>query len=714
MKKVIKKTIISGIIKKLILALIVFTSNISTAQIDRSIPDPGPAPEIKFKSPITKKLNNNLTVMIVVDNKLPTASASLIIDNPPILSKDKSGLRSLLSSSLGKGNKYQSKDEFIEEKDFMGSSINYNSSGGSLSSLSRYFERTLTMFAQGAFFPEFSQEEFDKEKTKLIESLKVNEKNASTIARRVEDIIAFGNNHPRSEYTTQGSVSKIELNDITNFYSTYFRPNNAYLVIIGDVDADRTIEVTEELFGSWENSMSLNSLFGDESVNSFSEPEISDKISIHVVDVPNSANVEVTFQNIINRTLKDDSYFSANIANRVLGARPESRLESVIREDRGFAYYARSILPASSETKTKFQARTTVRDEVVDSAVVEIYNQLKKMSNIPITDEELENAKSGYFGSFAMSMENPVTIANQALNIRTENLPENFYSTFLENINKVSKKEIIDSSKEFVLADNSQIIITGKVGSILDNIENIYIEGNKIPVFYHDEYGNITERPDYSVDSNITAESIINRYINLIGGKDNLEAVQSIELNGSADLNMQGQSFKLEFYSLKNSQNQSLSSVSAGGMQVQKSVFNKDQGYNVVNGQKIILSEDELEQALTDSKLFSELSYDYEIVRLVGSSTIDNQKVYEIKISDNNTEYYSIETGLKVKEVENQLIDGNQIIIETTIKEYQEVNGILIPSEINQVTPAVPIPGGITIKFNTIELNVESSDSDFN
>jgi len=714
MKKVIKKFMASEIIKKLILTLIVLISNMSGAQIDRSVPDAEPAPEIKFRSPITKKLNNNLTLMIVVDNKLPKASATLIIDNPPILSKDKSGIRSLLSSSLGKGNKYQSKDEFIEEKDFMGSSINYNSSGGSLSSLSRYFERTLTMFAQGAFYPEFNEEEFDKEKTKLIESLKVNEKNASTIARRVEDIIAFGTNHPRSEYTTQESVSKIELSDVSNFYKTYFKPNNAYLVILGDVDVDRTIQFTEDLFGGWENSKSLDNLFGKNSVNSFDEPEISDKITIHVVDVPNSANVEVTFQNIISRTLKDDSYFSANIANRVLGARPESRLESVIREDRGFAYYARSILPSSSETKTKFQARTTVRDEVVDSAVVEIYNQLRKMSNIPITDEELENAKSGYFGSFAMSMENPVTIANQALNIRTENLPDNFYSTFLENINKVSKEEIINSSKEFVLADNSQIIITGKVGNIINNIENIYINGNKIPVFYHDEYGNITDKPDYSVDSSITAESIINRYINSIGGKDNLEDVQSIELNGSADLNMQGQSFKLEFYSLKNNQNQSLSTVSAGGMQVQKSVFNKDQGYNVVNGQKVILSEDELEKALTDSELFSELSYDYEIVELVGSSTIDDQKVYEIKISDNNTEYYSIETGLKVKEVETQLIDGNQIIIETTIKEYQEVNGVLIPSEINQVTPALPIPGGITIKFNTIELNVESSDSDFN
>ena len=132
--------------------------------------------KIKFKTPITKKLSNNLTLMVVEDNKLPTASATLIIDNPPILSKGKSGVKSLLSSNLGKGNKFQNKDEFIEEKDFMGSFISYNSSGGSMSSLSRYFERTLTMFAQGALYPEFQDEEFEKEKTKLIDGLKIDEK----------------------------------------------------------------------------------------------------------------------------------------------------------------------------------------------------------------------------------------------------------------------------------------------------------------------------------------------------------------------------------------------------------------------------------------------------------------------------------------------------------------------------------------------------------
>ena len=714
MKKNLYKLSIVSVLKKIFLISILLISGSTFGQVDRSIPDAGPAPEIKFKTPITKKLSNNLTLMVVEDNKLPTASATLIIDNPPILSKGKSGVKSLLSSNLGKGNKFQNKDEFIEEKDFMGSFISYNSSGGSMSSLSRYFERTLTMFAQGALYPEFQDEEFEKEKTKLIDGLKIDEKNASTIARRVEDIIAFGDDHPQSEFTTQESVSNVESIDIEEFYKTYFRPNNAYLIILGDVDADEAIKISEKLFGGWENSSNLENLFGDGSINSFKEASNSDNISIHVVDVPNSSNVEVTFQNIIKRTLKDENYFSANIANRVLGARPESRLESVIREDNGYAYYARSILSSNSDTKTKFQARTTVRDEVTDSAVVEIYNQLSKMGETYITDEELENAKSGYFGSFAMSMEDSGTIAGQALNIMTEDLPEDFYKTFLTNINSVTKDEVMQASKSFVQADNSQIIITGKVGNILDKIENIYINDKQIPVSYYDAFGKIIDRPDYSVDESVSVESVINNYIDIIGGRDRLEKVESIEITGNANLNMQGQSFVLEFYSLKNNQNQSLNTVTAGGMVVQKSVFNKYQGYNEVNGQRIPLTDSELESAIIDSALFSELNYDFSTIELIGTSVVNDEKVYEIKITDNKTEYYSIESGLKVKELETAEVEGNQIVVETTINDYKEVNGVLIPSEINQVTPTLPIPGGITIKFSKIKLDVKTSDSDFN
>ena len=714
MKKNLKILVMIGLCKKLVVLSMLVLSSSLIGQIDRSMPEAGPAPEIEFKEPYTTKLSNNLTLMVVVNDKLPTASATLIIDNPPILEGDKSGVKDLVTSNMGKGNKFQSKDEFIEEKDFMGSFISYNSSGGSISSLSRYFERTMTMFAQGALYPIFSDEEFEKEKTKLTEALKIDEKNAASIARRVENIVAYKKDHPRSEYTTEASVSNINITDIDNFYKSYFKPNNAYLVVIGDVNLEGTIALSKKLFEDWKYSNELDKMFGEGSINDFEEPEVSDKTTIHIVDVPNATNVEISFQNIIDRKTSDSDYFSGTVANRVLGAGPESRLFSIIREEKGFAYGAYSGLPTSSKTKTKFVARTTVRTEVADSAIVEMHNQLRIMRDNPITDEELSNVKSGYFGEFAMSIENPITIANQALSIRSENLPEDFYKTFLSNLNTVSKDDVMQSSKKFFLIDNAQIVVTGKINDILDNLESIYLDENKIDVIYYDAFGEVIEKPDYSVDASVSVENIINKYIDLIGGKDKLEKVESIEIKGNANLNMQGQSFVLEFYSLKNNQNQSLATVTAGGMVVQRSVFNKYQGYNEVNGQRIPLADAELEQAIINSALFSELNYDFSTIELVGTAVVDDQKAYEIKITDNKTEYYSIESGLKIKEVEIQEIEGNQLSIETTIKEYEEVEGILVPNEINQVTPTLPIPGGITIKFNNIKLNVKTSDSDFN
>ena len=713
MKNNLKILVMIGLCKKVIVLSMLVLSSSLIGQIDRSMPEAGPAPEIEFKEPYTTKLSNNLTLMVVVNDKLPTASATLIIDNPPILEGDKSGVKGLVTSNMGKGNKFQSKDEFIEEKDFMGSFISYNSSGGSISSLSRYFERTMTMFAQGALYPIFSDEEFEKEKTKLTEALKIDEKNAASIARRVENIVAYKKDHPTSEYTTEASVSNINITDIENFYKSYFKPNNAYLVVIGDVNLEGTIALSKKLFEDWKYSNELDKMFGEGSINDFVEPEVSKRTTIHIVDVPNATNVEISFQNIIDRKTSDTDYFSGTVANRVLGAGPESRLFSVIREEKGFAYGAYSGLPTSSKTKTKFVARTTVRTEVADSAIVEMHNQLKIMRDNPITDEELSNVKSGYFGEFAMSIENPITIANQALSIRSENLPEDFYKTFLSNLNTVSKDDVMQSSKKFFLIDNAQIVVTGKINDILDNLESIYLDENKIDVIYHDAFGEIIEKPDYSVDASVSVENIINEYIDLIGGKDKLEKVESIESNGNANINMQGQSFVLEFYSLKNNQNQSLNTITAGGMVVQRSVFNKYQGYNEVNGQRMPLTDSELEQAIINSALFSELNYDFSTIELIGTAMVDNQKAYQIKITENKTEYYSIESGLKIKEVEIQETEGNQVVQETTIKDYNEVDGVLIPSEINLVAPGTP-PDGFTIKFNRIKLNVKTSDSDFN
>ncbi len=692
---------------KYILLIALVASNFIFSQVDRSqIPPSGPDPEIKLGQPYEYELSNGLKLIIVENNKLPRASVNLFIDSQSYSSDGKTGIGSITSSLLGKGTKNISKDDFIEEIDFMGSTLALYTTGAYGSSLSKYFPRLLELLADGLLNPVFDLEEFTKEKERLLESIKENEKNVRTIASRVGDIIIYGKNHPNAEYTSESSINNISFDDLEVYFKKRFIPNNAYMVIIGDVNAEETKDRIVGLFSKWEKGKVITE---DITVNSSFE-----QTEIHFIDMPNAIQSEIRFQNLIDMRKSNPDYISLLVANRILGGEPESRLESKIREDKGYAYYARSNFGSNKYASTTFNAFTSSRAEVTDSSVVELLSEIDKIKKIKVGDQELSDIKAAYFGDFVRESESPSTIAQYSVDIKIEELDNDYYKNFIRNVNQVSADDIIKVSNKYFNTNQGAIIIAGKGSELIDKLENLSYDGKKININYYDTSGNIIDKPDYSVDSNITAEGIINRYINLIGGKENLEEVQSIELKGSADLNMQGQSFKLEFYSLKNNQNQSLSTVSAGGMQVQKSVFNKDQGYNVVNGQKIILSEEELEQALTDSNLFSELSYDYEIVKLVGSSTIDNQKVYEIKISDNNTEYYSIETGLKVKEVENQLIDGNQIIIETTIKEYREVNGILIPSEINQVTPAVPIPGGISIKFNTIELNVESSDSDFN
>ena len=102
------------------------------------------------------------------------------------------------------------------------------------------------------------------------------------------------------------------------------------------------------------------------------------------------------------------------------------------------------------------------------------------------------------------------------------------------------------------------------------------------------------------------------------------------------------------------------------------------------------------------------------LVELVGTSVVDDEEAYEVKITDNKTAFYSVETGLKLKEVESQEVEGNLVVGETYYKNYEEVDGILFAKEINQVSPAIPIPGGITFKVDSINLNVETDESDFN
>jgi predicted Zn-dependent peptidase len=703
MKTKFKNILKMNIAKNLIIGLAIIFANSLSAQLDRSIvPESGPTPEIFFGKPQTFMLDNGLTVMVVENNKLPRASASLSFDNPLIFEGEIAGVSSILAEMIGNGTQSISKEDFIEEVDFMGASLNITGSGAFAGSLKRYFPRVLELMSQAVLEPLFTQEEFDNQKNLIKESLKTSEKDVSTAANRVQNFITYGSNHPNGEFVSQASLDKASFNDAVDFYNNFSSPNNAYLVILGDIEFEEIKSKVTELFSSWESKEVVS--------NSFPEPKNPDETEVIFVDMPNGVQSVVTVINTIDFNKKEADYFAALVATRILGGGGAGRLFNNLREDKGWTYGSYSSISESYKTKGLILAQAQVKNEVTDSAAVELLVELDKMRNKLVTDEELMSTKAKYTGNFVMSLENPATIAGFARNIITQDLPENYYNSFLENINNVTKEDVQNAAQKYFSPNKTRIFITGKGSEILEKIEGIEFNGKKLKVRYFDQYGSETPRPDYSVSDDVTAESVISNYIKSIGGAEKLKSVSSIEIKATANL----QGTVLEMYSLKNNQNQSLMTMTAMGMTLVKSVFNKYQGYNEVNGQRIPLSDEELEQAIINSALFSELNFDLGSIELIGTSIVNEEKAYEIKITDNKSVFYSAETGLKLKEFESQEVDGNLITGEVFYKEYKEVDGILIPSEINQVSASIPVPGGLTFKTSVIKLNVKTSDSDFN
>jgi len=329
--------------KKIIVVLSGLFLTLTMQAQDRTQPKPGPSPVININKPQSFTLPNGLQVLIVENHKLPRVSFNLSIDNTPYVEGNKKGVDDLTSSLIGNGSTTISKDAFNEEIDFLGANLNFYSSGASGSSLSKYSGRILELMAEGALNPNFTQEEFDKEKDKLLENLKTQEKSVAAVAGRVQNVLAFGKNHPSGEFLSEETIKNVTLSDVENNYNTYFVPENAYLVIIGDVKFKETKKAVEKLFGSWAKASAPSV--------KYSCPLNFQYSQINFVDMPNAVQSEIALQNTVNLKMTDKDYFATIVANQILGGDFNSYLNMNLREAHGWTYGARSGISGRSEER---------------------------------------------------------------------------------------------------------------------------------------------------------------------------------------------------------------------------------------------------------------------------------------------------------------------------------------------------------------------------
>ena len=667
-----------------------------SAQIDRPMPKPGPSPTVNLGQSHEFTLKNGLTVIVVENHKLPRVRATLNIDNKPFALGNKKGVENLLGEMLGTGTAKITKDDFNKNIEQLGANVSYWGEGGSAQSLTKYFDTVFGYFADGVVNPKFTQAEFDAVKNRYLEGLKADEKSVDAAASRVRRILTYGANHPFAEYDAKENIENVTLADVQDFYTKYYRPDNAYLVLVGDINAKDAKKLAKNLLGKWKK--------GNVKIADLPKVEEVKKTQMDIVNMPNAVQSVVAVTYPVNLTKKDPDYYAVLVASTILGGDFNSKLNMNLREANGWTYGARGGV-SDSRFIGNFSTNATVRNDVTDSAVVETLKEIRSMSTEKIEKQTLEDVKAKFLGNFVMSLERPETVANQAYTKKVEGLSDSFYADYIKNINKVTVDDVLRVSKKYFRPDQAKIVVTGKADQISEGLKKL-----GYPVTFYDSYGKKIADPATTKQMvDVTTQQIADAFLKAVGGKANVEKVKTVHQVGKLSLmGMEGS------YVVKTAApDKSSALIEIMGMEI-KTVFDGTKGYMSQMGQKLEFGETEMKSMKGFNAHFPVLSTNFSkgIVDGIvdGIETVDGKETYKVVIKDaKRTEYYDVKTGLLVKVAMVVSSPQGEMETSTVYSDYKPFDGVLIATK-NVITTG---PQEMTATFEKVEINKNVSDADF-
>lgn len=685
----------------LFINIFLFVAVAAFAQVDRSKrPDAGPAraPEIGEADVITMK--NGMKIFVVENSKLPRVSMSLILDRDPIFQGEKAGYVEMAGDMIGRGTTNRPKDKLDAEVDFMGATLNSSATSIYAAGLSKYTEDLIEIMADVAMNPAFTQEEFDKAKEQFMSAIESGKDDPGTIMRNVYSALIYGKDHPYGEIVSTETVEAITLEDCKAYYNTYFKPNIAYVAVVGDVKAKKVKKLFKTYFGEWASA--------EVPTHNYEMPASIEKTMVAFVDRQASVQSEIRIGNPIVLHPGDADIDAMRVMNTILGGGSMGRLYNNLRETHGYTYGAYSSF-GTDELVSAFTANASVRNEVTDSAVHEFLFELDRIRTGDITDEEMAQAKAYIMGSFGRSLERPGTIANFEISTARYNLPADYYANYLKRVESVTKEDIKRVAEKYIAGGNLLITVVGKGQDVAPTLERF---GG---IAYFDIYGNPTEAPSFlTMPKGVTAKDVIDNYIAALGDKDVVENLSAYQMNLTAE--MAGVPAPISITIAAKTPDYYMEAQEIPNMFKQKRVYAKGKGtVESPMGNGPIEGEDLEKLKQQASVVFEELNYFNEgyTVELEGQNKLDGMDVYQIMVtkpSGNKVrEYYNIETGLKYREESEMESPQGPMTVSTTINAYEEYDGIKWPSVIFEAAG----PQKITSKLTEVKTGKAVSTSIF-
>lgn len=659
-----------------------------TAQIDRSRPPvAGPAPEVRIGEPLTAELPNGMRLIVVEDHKVPLVSVQLRFDVPPIQQGEQAGYVELFGELLTAGAGQLAKADIDRTVDALGASFFAGNDGLFASGLKRNLEPLMELMSNVARNPSFPQEELDKARLRARSSVQQRHEDPEAIAESVGRALMFGRNHPYGEVTTEKTLARVDRDRLVAYHRHFFRPEKAFLVFVGDISMKEAKDLAREHFGKWAPPHSLVSkddlgrtlVEGLGAVMPLESPTTPSGLRrVFMVDRPGAAQSVVRVLFPLPLKPKDLRAQQAQVMNTILGGGIfNARLMQNLREKKGFTYGCYASLDVD-RFNSGFMVSTSVRTEVTDSAVLEIVGEIERMRNEPVSTDELELAKRSMMGSFGRSLEDPRTVARFALNVRLNDLSPDHYRTYLQRLETITPQHVMEAAGAFLYPDQAIVLVVGDMERVQAGLRRVSLEVGS-PVVRLTEEGTLWEEVITPVTDR-TASQVIETYIHAIGGREKIAPLRHLELVRTIQRE-DGSSIRTEWFA----PDQYRTRLMAGPELVEEIIF---------DGKRVLYTDAQASGELTDAGFeavrlqahpIPELAYDklLERLTLLGTTTLGDSAVYKLRMNTNAgtsfQAYFDVRSGLKVRQVEDQLYNGHAYHKVTDYGDWRPVNGVLFP-----------------------------------
>ncbi|ASS49038.1 MAG: hypothetical protein A3D31_05095 [Candidatus Fluviicola riflensis] len=677
-----------------LVALVAFTG--VYGQLDRSVrPNPAQAPIININDSEVFKTSNGITVVLSENHKLPRVSFDLVMGSSPIAEGPKSGVNSIMGQLVLSGTSNRTKDVLDAEVDYMGATLNADGNSLYLSCLTKHLDKALGIMQDVVLNTTFPESEFERIKKQAESGLLSAKASPDEMAANAEKRANFAG-HPYGDVMNEASLAAITREDVLNNFKQIFTPQGAYLVIVGDITKEQAKALAEKYFGSWKGQGLYKVDLGG------GKPTKGNRVIF--VNKPGAVQSVISISLPVDVKTGDKNQLPLTVLSEILGGGSfGSRLMQNLREDKAYTYGCRSDLQITRDGSW-LSASGSFRNEVTDSAIVQILYEFARIQEGYVTDEELALTKASMAGGFARSLESPQTIARFALNIIRNNLAADYYKNYLKRLDAIDKETVLLMAQQY-LASGYNIVVVGNE-SVLDKIKQFDADG---VIEKMDAFGNpVVEMKT----ADISADQLLEKYIFAVTQTTSMKAaakkmkkIKSVtkEMELSSSL-FPGTMKMTEVFQAPNSD---ANMLEMQGMVLQRQYFDGTNGgsTNMQEGKKP-LSPEALAAKKKSIGLFPEMNYKTSgmTYELKGIENQNGTDFYVLVTNDGDKQqfdYFNTKTFLKAKSVSIQTQDGETSEQAISFSDYKDVSGLLFPHSLNLMMGEMGLSG----KISKLEVN---------